>query len=62
MRICCLFLFAGILLTRPIFAQSVSIGLRGGLGQACHQRYFDRDYDRSFPLKPVVAAVLGANL
>ncbi len=34
MRICCLFLFAGLFLVRPVFAQTITaIGMRGGFGQ-----------------------------
>ncbi len=61
MPIRCLFLLVGLFPAHSIFAQSVALGLQGGLGQACHHRYFDQDYDRSFQLRPIVAATIGIN-
>ena len=61
MLIRCLFIFAGIFLVRPAIAQTVAIGLRGGLGQACHQRYFEKDYGGYFPLRPLLSKTIGLN-
>jgi len=48
-------------ISQLITAQSIALGLRSGLGQACHHRYFDQDYERSFPLRPVLSKVIGLN-